>query len=169
MIAFEIRPARSGDGSGVAEAWQDSAEFYRQIAPDWFRSPRSDGLARWLEGKLVGGGADRLSLVADQDGEAVGFVHAALSPPNEDADRQVTRDVGMRRVFVNALAVQRSHWRSGVGTALMEAVERWGRERGAELLTLETFAASPVSVPFYEDRMGYERHAIVFAKRLREA
>ncbi|NEA23530.1 GNAT family N-acetyltransferase [Actinomadura bangladeshensis] len=168
MTTFEIRAARSEDGSGVAEAWQDSAEFYRQIAPDWFRSPRSDGLARWLVGKLVGGGADRLALVADQDGEAVGFVHAALSLPIEDADRQVTRDAEMRRVFVNALAVQRSHWRSGVGTALMEAVERWARERGAELLTLETFAASPVSVPFYEDRMGYERHAIVFAKRLRE-
>ncbi|NED52795.1 hypothetical protein G3I24_18070, partial [Micromonospora aurantiaca] len=81
MTTFEIRAARSEDGSGVAEAWQDSAEFYRQIAPDWFRSPRSDGLARWLVGKLVGGGADRLALVADQDGEAVGFVHAALSLP----------------------------------------------------------------------------------------
>ncbi|SNS18712.1 hypothetical protein SAMN05443665_1001387 [Actinomadura meyerae] len=44
----------------------------------------------------------------------------------------------------------------------------WGRERGAELLTLEAFAASTVSVPFYEDRMGYERQAIVFVKRLRE-
>ncbi|MFG2013765.1 hypothetical protein [Actinomadura geliboluensis] len=36
MTTFEIRAARSGDGSGVAKAWQDSAEFYRQIAPDWF-------------------------------------------------------------------------------------------------------------------------------------
>lgn len=47
-------------------------------------------------------------------------------------------------------------------------VGAWGRERGAELLTLEAFAASTVSVPFYEDRMGYERQAIVFVKRLRE-
>ncbi|MFG2013764.1 hypothetical protein [Actinomadura geliboluensis] len=53
----------------------------------------------------MGGGADRLAFVADQDGEAVGFVHAALSLPDEDADRQVTRDPGTRRVSVNALAV----------------------------------------------------------------
>lgn len=43
-----------------------------------------------------------------------------------------------------------------------------GAEARAELLMLEAFAASPVSVPFYEDRMGCERQAIVFAKRLRE-
>ena len=48
----------------------------------------------------------------------------------------------------------------------MKAVEQWAHERGARLITLEAFAASPVSVPFYEDRMGYERHGIIFAKTL---
>ncbi|MGI8331329.1 GNAT family N-acetyltransferase [Actinomadura scrupuli] len=119
-----------------------------------------------METKLLNGGEDTLVRVCDHGGKAVGFVHASFLSPNEEADRQVTRDIGLPRVFVNALAMQRRHWRGGAGTALMKAVEQWGRERGAQLLTLEAFAASPVSVPFYEDRMGYKRHGIIFAKPL---
>jgi hypothetical protein len=48
----------------------------------------------------------------------------------------------------------------------MEAVERWGRDRGATLVTLDTWVGSPLSVPFYERRMGYHRASIVFEKRL---
>lgn len=104
--------------------------------------------------------------MCDLAGEAVGFVHARFLPPHEEAERQVTRELGAPRIYVNSLAVQRDHWRGGAGTALMKAVEEWGRERGARLIGLDTFAASPVSVPFYEKRMGYERHAIVFSGAL---
>ncbi|MER7128498.1 hypothetical protein [Streptosporangium saharense] len=37
MSAFEVRPARDGDGDGVAGAWRDSAEFYREPAPEAFQ------------------------------------------------------------------------------------------------------------------------------------
>ncbi|MFF0578869.1 GNAT family N-acetyltransferase [Streptosporangium saharense] len=166
MSAFEVRAARDGDGNGVAGAWRDSAEFYRELAPEAFQVPAEDGLSGWLEDKLVNHDGNTLALVADHEGEAVGFVHASFLSPHEDAERQMTRDVGLPRVFVNALAVRRAHWRGGAGTGLMRAVERWGRERGARLLTLEAFADSPVSVPFYENGMGYERYAVVFAKPL---
>jgi hypothetical protein len=33
-------------------------------------------------------------------------------------------------------------------------------------VTLDTYGASPLSVPFYERRLGYTRRAIVFEKRL---
>ncbi|MFC3980041.1 GNAT family N-acetyltransferase [Streptosporangium jomthongense] len=166
MSAFEIRPARGGDGDGVAGAWRDSAEYYREMAPKEFQVPSEDGLSEWLENKLVDHDESTLALVADHAGQAVGFVHATFLPPHAEAERQMTRDVGLPRVFVNALAVRRAHWRGGAGTGLMRAVERWGRERGARLLTLEAFAGSPVSVPFYENGMGYDRYAIVFAKPL---
>ena len=45
--------------------------------------------------------------------------------------------------------------------------EAWGRDRGAEMARLDTYAGSPVSVPFYEQRMGYQRRSIVFQKPLR--
>ncbi|WP_268920402.1 GNAT family N-acetyltransferase [Actinomadura soli] len=110
---------------------------------------------------------DRFVRVADLDGSAIGFVDAVLARPHEEAERQLLRELALPRVLVNALAVQRGHWRSGAGAGLMTAVEQWARARGAHLITLDTYATSPVSVPFYERRMGYHRQSIVFAKRLR--
>ncbi len=63
-------------------------------------------------------------------------------------------------------APEREAWRHGVGGALLAAAEGWGRARGAVLVRLDPYAASPVSVPFDERRMGYRRRAIVFGKRL---
>jgi hypothetical protein len=48
----------------------------------------------------------------------------------------------------------------------MRAAESWGRDRGARVARLGTYAHSPVSVPFYENRMGYQRRAIIFQKKL---
>ncbi|MFC4909941.1 GNAT family N-acetyltransferase [Actinomadura gamaensis] len=163
---YEIRPARPGDGVGVARAWQDFADYYRELAPEAFKSPRSDGLSDYLETRLLTTAPDHFVRVADHDGEAVGFVHAAFQHPHKDAAYQLSRDIAVPRVYVNALALQRRHWRGGAGTALMKATEEWARDRGAHLLTLDTFAASPISVPFYETRMGYHRHTINFTKPL---
>jgi hypothetical protein len=48
----------------------------------------------------------------------------------------------------------------------MTAVEQWGRGHGAVLVTLDTNLRSQLSVPFYEDRMGYFRYAVIFRKYL---
>ena len=166
MTEYTVRPPRPGDGGGVAAAWRDSADYYLEIAPESFQYPRGEGLDAWLETKLLTGGEDRLALVADHAGAAIGFVSATFLRPHEEADRQVTRDVTLPRVFVNALAVRRDHWHGGAGTELMTAVEHWTRGKGGRLITLEAYGASPVSVPFYEHRMGYHRQNIVFAKSL---
>jgi hypothetical protein len=42
----------------------------------------------------------------------------------------------------------------------------WGRERGALVAVCDTFIESPLSVPFWERRMGYKRRAIIFRNRL---
>jgi len=48
----------------------------------------------------------------------------------------------------------------------MDAAEEWGRSNGAAIALLDTYVGSPVSVPFYEQRMGYERRALYFRKTL---
>lgn len=53
-----------------------------------------------------------------------------------------------------------------MGARLLHAVEAWGRGKGAVRSVLTTYHASPLSVPFYEQGMGYERRSIVFEKRL---
>lgn len=54
----------------------------------------------------------------------------------------------------------------GAGTALMTAAEECARGNDAVLISLDTYLHSPLSVPFYEQRMGYRRQAIAFRKEL---
>jgi GNAT superfamily N-acetyltransferase len=63
--------------------------------------------------------------------------------------------------------MQQTHRRRGVGTALMKEMERWARQQGATSVSLRTNLRSPLSMPFYEERMGYTRDGAVFRKRLR--
>jgi GNAT superfamily N-acetyltransferase len=67
---------------------------------------------------------------------------------------------------VNLLAVAEGYRRRGVGTALMEAAEKWGRHRGAVVAVTDTNLSSPLSVPFYGERMGYRRQAVLLRKAL---
>jgi GNAT superfamily N-acetyltransferase len=76
------------------------------------------------------------------------------------------RILGQTRLYVNELGVAEAYRRRGVATRLLTSAERWGREHGATLVYLDTYAYSPLSVPFYEHRMGYRRASITFEKRL---
>jgi len=83
-----------------------------------------------------------------------------------NAAEQFVRELAVTRLAVDAMVVDRAHWRHGAGSVLLLAAEAWGREHGAQVARLDTYARSPVSVPFYEAGMGYERRSIVFQKRL---
>lgn len=155
------------DANGVGQAWDDAREYYSDLNPEAFLPPDpSDtelGAAfceRLIQEALK---PNRFVAVADIDGEAIGFITASLLEPTDTSGRQLMRSEGERRVRIDALAVQRSHWRRGAGRSLVEAVEGWAKSQGASQLTLNTYARSPVSVPFYES-LGYEDHGIVFLK-----
>jgi hypothetical protein len=42
----------------------------------------------------------------------------------------------------------------------------WGSAKGAVRVVLTTYHASPLSVPFYEQGVGYQHRSIVLEKRL---
>jgi GNAT superfamily N-acetyltransferase len=165
-MAVTIRDARAGDAEAVAGAWLDAADFYAGLEPRVFQIPRADGLAGVWRESLTGAEPGSLQLVAELDGEVIGYLAARLEPPEPGADFQLTRDQGWTRLLIDVLVVLRERWRHGAGAALLTAAEAWGRERGARMVRLDTYAHSPVSVPFYEQRMGYQRRAIVFEKPL---
>ena len=161
-----IRTPRAGDGAGLARSWLDAGIYYSQLAPDFFQVPQEDGLAAWFEDELLKTPPDELNLVADYAGHAVGFVYAAIESPLATAVRQFVRDLAYSRLNIQALVVQRAYWRHGIGKQLLMAAEEWGRSRGASIAVLDTFIGSPISVPFYEQRMGYQRRSIHYYKPL---
>jgi GNAT superfamily N-acetyltransferase len=167
MESLVVRRARPGDGIDLARNWLDVARHFVELDADAFQVPATDGLVAWFEELLRRPrSADEVWLVAEVDGRVVGDVSAHLEQPAEDADRQSLRNLGQARLYVNALAVEEASRRHGVGARLMAAVEEWGRAKGAVRAVLTTYHASPLSVPFYEQRMGYQRRSIVFEKRL---
>jgi GNAT superfamily N-acetyltransferase len=138
-----------------------------ELDADAFRVPAEEGLVGWFEGLLRRPRReDAVWLVAEVDGQVVGDVAGHLERPAEDAGRQLLRDLGRVRLYVDALGVREAYRRRGVGARLMGAVEQWGRDNGAVRAVLTTYHASPLSVPFYEQGLGYRRRSIVFEKRL---
>lgn len=164
-----IRPAQAGDGAALARIWLENARFYVERFPDDFRIPCEEGLAEWFESGLARPRrADELHLVAVVDGEAAAFAYARLSDPGEDAPFQYLQPYVETRAHVEALGTGAAHARRGLATALVEAVEAWARERGAVSISATTYHASPVSIPFWERRMGYRRRGVTLVKRLGE-
>jgi GNAT superfamily N-acetyltransferase len=150
----------------MARIWLAAARYYAELEPELFRVPYEEGLAEAFETSIRVNRTDgELQLVAEDDGRLVGMVEARLVEPVENAGIQLVRYVGQRHVIIDSLMVDPTSWRQGIGAELMEAVEGWGRTRGAVLARLDTFADSPVSIPFYE-RQGYRRRSVIFEKPL---
>jgi GNAT superfamily N-acetyltransferase len=163
-----VREIRSGDGEGCARAWRDAGRHYAAIVPDVIQEPDPEGLVEWFEEAIrEPRGDDTLWLVAEDDAQVVGVIEAAIARPTPDARWQLQRDLSRVRLVINALAVAEEYRRKGVGTALTEAAETWGRRRGATVAATDTNLSSSLSVPFYENRMGYQRQAIILRKTLK--
>jgi len=166
MTAIHIRPARPGDGPGFARAWLDAGRYYAHLDPASFQVPARDGLAEWFDRTLADQDPHTLSLAAVVGNDIAGFLSATLQPPNPAARWQLLSSLSQPQLFIQALVVAEQHRRHGVGTALMTAAEEWARGKNAMIISLDTYLHSPLSVPFYEQRMGYYRRSIVFRKDL---
>jgi GNAT superfamily N-acetyltransferase len=160
-----VRSAQPGDGKAIAALSQDSANYYRELAPDAFRQPEESGQVSWLDSFLPVEDEGEIALVAEIGGEVVGFVEARLEEPLESARYQTDPALGELRLFINALLAAREYWRRGVGSALVAEVEAWGQERGATIAVMDTYADSPVSVPFWQAH-GYRTRALIMRKQL---
>jgi GNAT superfamily N-acetyltransferase len=162
-----IRDYRDGDAAGIAQISRDNARFHVGLAPDYFKVPDEDGFVELIEKDAEWRDAsDNLALVAELDGEVAGYLEATVHAPLETARWQAQRDLGETRLAINFVGTAEAHMRKGVGTRLVEAAEAWGRSQGATVAVCDTYIDSPLSVPFWELRMGYTRRAIVFRKPL---
>ncbi|MBO0772496.1 MAG: GNAT family N-acetyltransferase, partial [Actinobacteria bacterium] len=80
-MSVTVRPARPGDGDGMARAWLSAAEYYTGLDPEHFRVPAAEAQAGEFE-ELLGRGRDgALLLVAELGGRVVGWLSARIEPP----------------------------------------------------------------------------------------
>jgi ribosomal protein S18 acetylase RimI-like enzyme len=162
-----VRPPTADDAESIAAIYVENGRFHESLEPRYFKEPSQ----RALVGLLKGDGEwrrrpDTLALVAEVGGQVAGYLEAEVSPPSDHEGCQSLRDLSSTRMHINSLGTADAFKRQGVGTALVEAAEAWARQQGATVVTLETWSESPLSVPFWESRMGFRRQEIVFRKEL---
>lgn len=100
---------------------------------------------------------EHATIVADEGGRAVGWVHVALAT---SLAAGVEADIG-------GLVVDGSHRSSGVGAALLAAAEAWARDHGAARVVVRSRVARERAHRFYErEGYGLVKTSHVFEKRL---
>ena len=162
-----IREFQAGDGVGIAQIIRENGAYHAQLAPDYFRQPDEEGLVDFIEADADWRDApENFCRVAEIESEVAGCIEATIQPPLVTARWQSQRDLGAPRLFIGFVQTADRFKRSGVATSLVDAAEQWGREHSAVVATCDTYIDSPLSVPFWETRMGYERRAVILRKRL---
>ena len=162
---IEVRRARRSDAAALVRIHADMGAYYAELAPGLFHNPDLRGFELVLA-EEISDDLHALQLVADVDGEVVGSLDARLLLPHEDARFAFTRDLFAARLKIEYLATAAAHRRTGVGTALVEAAEAWGREQGATVAELTTYQGSPLAYPFWTERAGYAPRSINLRKPL---
>ena len=144
---FTLRPATTADVAAITKL---SEELGYPLAEDVVRS-RMAHLMVLPEHAII---------VAETGGAVCGWVHV-------HAHRSL---VSGERADIYGLVVSRAVRRRGVGRMLMADAERWGRERGLELVVLRSNVQRSESHAFYP-AIGYEqfRTQAVYRKWLRQA
>lgn len=162
-----VRAFQPGDGVGISRVSLDNGAYYARIAPEHYKQPDTEGLAELIEEDSEWRESDsNLALVAEVGGEVAGYLEASVQPPMETARWQSQRDLGDPRLLISYVGTADAYKRMGVATRLVEAAEDWARSKGAVASICDTYIDSPLSVPFWEERMGYSRRAIIFRKAL---
>lgn len=165
-VMISVRFARPGDGAGLVALHAEMAEFYAEFAPHHFRRPDTHGFGETLDLALRSLSSAELALVAETGATIVGALWATLMQPSDDAARQIEQESSLTRVRIEYVVTAADRRREGVAGQLVEAAEEWGRKRGAALTEASTYRPSPLSFPFWTERMGYEERSVNLQKRL---
>ena len=115
------------------------AELTAQLGYDVTASTVAERLSRILSRP------DQRLLVADVDGQPVGWIHAAITEYVDSGPF----------VVIGGLVVDTNHRKSGVGRALMMRAEEWAREQKIPVVRLSSSTGRTNAHQFYE-RIGYK-------------
>jgi GNAT superfamily N-acetyltransferase len=167
VAAITVRAARPGDGPAIAQIHLQAARYYVGLAPDDFRIPDQDGLDQALDPRPeMLDDESTLFVVAEIDGEVGSVLIARLLPPHARPGVQIQPDLGKTRLQIDYLETGDSYRRQGLATRLVAAAEEWGRSHGASVAVTDTYHASPLSMPFWTERMGYQARSVNLRKPL---
>ncbi len=116
----------------------------------------SEGYAWFLERQLKDD--DAVVFVAEQSGDVIGYVYAALEPISWKELRDACG-------YIHDIVVEKPNRRDGTATALMEAAMQWLRERGAPRVILGTAEKNEAAQRLFA-KLGFRRTMIEMTREL---
>jgi ribosomal protein S18 acetylase RimI-like enzyme len=159
--AVTIRTAVPADAEAITRTYIESSEHHAGLDPGRYWIPDADSIvARYREGRQHSPEEPGITLVAELNGEVVGFVDVRLDRSQDPMHRDLLY------CHIAEIAVSRRAQSQGVGEKLLRSAEEWGRENGAQLSRLEYLASNTRAASFYHERMGYDVVAMMAVKKL---
>jgi GNAT superfamily N-acetyltransferase len=143
----EIRSLTPSELDLVAPVWASLLEHHGEVEPDLRTRPAAESWPmRRSEYESWLAHPDSFAVVAEEDGEPVGYAVAHVRGPDE------TWVTGERTAELETLAVLPGHRGTGIGGALMDAVEEELGRLGVEDMWVAVVAANTDALRFYERR-----------------
>jgi ribosomal protein S18 acetylase RimI-like enzyme len=149
----QIRSAKDSDRDillAMAERLQEGVATWRdpgavvQAVRGWVRDSLEDLSA-----------PDSAAFVAEREGAVVGFVCVS----------ERTHFTGEIDTYIGELVVSKTAEGRGVGRALVDAAEDWGRARGRKRVVVDTGASNTPARRFYA-ALGYEEEDITVSRAI---
>jgi len=143
-----IRPVEPRDAAAIARLWQLLTDYHVALDP---RLPgATEGAAERYAARLIERRNDpsTLTLVAEVDGEVVGYVLGAIVDLHPDLFERV--DAGfIADIFVDPA------WRGrGIARELVTTLNRWFARRGVDRVELQVATRNPDGLRFWEAMGG---------------
>ena len=154
-----IRKATKADLPALGRLGALLLRTHYQFDSNRFMAPGGDpeaGYAWFLGTQLAE--ADVVVLVAERQGDVVGYVYAGLEPQSWKELREACG-------FIHDVVVDERGRRTGVATALIEAAADWLRDRGAPRVMLWTAEQNEGAQRLFE-HLGFRRTMVEMTREL---
>lgn len=155
-----IRPARRGDLPALGRLGALLMRTHYNFDPKRFLDPGTnpeEGYA-WFLGEQLKDDVNVVVLVAERQGEVIGYVYAELEPIS-------WKDLRDACGFIHDIAVDERGRRGGVATMLIEAAMTWLKDHGAPRVVLGTAEQNEAAQRLFS-RLGFRRTMVEMTKEL---
>ncbi len=152
-----IVEAREEHVPQIIDVWKGFVDLHAERDPVFTRC--RDGhltFTSWVREQIAS--PDAQVLVAFEDGDVVGYALTIEKEYPPVYERTTYAEV-------TDMAVNQGHRRQGIGTALLERVRAWCRERGLDRIELRMMPTNPMAASFWR-KHGFRDYIHVMYREL---
>jgi GNAT superfamily N-acetyltransferase len=147
MSVFQVRRATSEDTEAIATLWFEMLNQYATFDPRLRPLPDSiqpckSAILQWLTRE------DAQLLVADRQGQCIGYVLGVI----DEIPTLLPRLCGV----ISDIGIDGHAHQTGIGTALLDAIHAWFREKHIEIIEVRVPHRHPIAQAFWRSKGAHD-------------